>query len=48
MTPFSGHMNKDLMREVGELGLLGITIPESHGGAGMDSTAACIVHHEVR
>ena len=40
-------MNQDLMREVGGLGLLGVTIPEEYGGAGMDATAACIIHHEV-
>eukprot|EP00008_Paramoeba_atlantica_P011039 CAMPEP_0201489952 /NCGR_PEP_ID=MMETSP0151_2-20130828/24336_1 /ASSEMBLY_ACC=CAM_ASM_000257 /TAXON_ID=200890 /ORGANISM="Paramoeba atlantica, Strain 621/1 / CCAP 1560/9" /LENGTH=386 /DNA_ID=CAMNT_0047875705 /DNA_START=129 /DNA_END=1289 /DNA_ORIENTATION=- len=41
-----GYMNQDLMREVGGLGLLGVTIPEEYGGAGMDATAACIIHHE--
>lgn len=42
-----GEMNKDLFRKVGELGLLGITVPESHGGAGLDALAATIVHHEM-
>jgi len=41
-----GCLNVALMRRVGELGLHGITIPESHGGAGMDALAAVIVHHE--
>jgi len=41
-----GYLNKDLLREVGQLGLLGITVPEEHGGSGMDATAVCIVHHE--
>jgi isovaleryl-CoA dehydrogenase len=35
------------MRKLGELGCLGITIPEEDGGAGMDTTAAVIVHHEL-
>jgi isovaleryl-CoA dehydrogenase len=40
-------LNVDLFRRVGELGLLGITIPAEHGGAGMDATGAVIVHHEL-
>ena len=40
-------LNIPLLREAGELGLLGITVPEEHGGAGMDTTAAVIVHHEL-
>lgn len=43
----SGTLNEDLMRELGELGLLGITVPDEHGGAGMDTVAAVIVHHEL-
>jgi isovaleryl-CoA dehydrogenase len=41
-----GEMNVDLFRAVGELGLLGITVPEEAGGAGLDATAAVIVHEE--
>ncbi|MBA2321371.1 MAG: acyl-CoA dehydrogenase family protein, partial [Deltaproteobacteria bacterium] len=43
----SGTLNVPLMRELGELGLLGITIDPEWGGAGMDSTAAVIVHEEL-
>ncbi len=43
----SGTLNVDLLRKCGELGLLGITIPADHGGAGMDALAAVIVHHEL-
>jgi len=39
--------NLPLFRKLGELGLLGITVPESFGGAGMDSLAAVIVHEEL-
>ncbi len=39
--------NLDLFRQVGALGLLGITVPEQFGGAGMDATAATIVHEEM-
>lgn len=42
-----GELNVPLFRQLGELGLLGITVPERLGGAGMDSTAAVIVHHEL-
>ncbi|MFO0759904.1 MAG: acyl-CoA dehydrogenase family protein [Byssovorax sp.] len=40
-------LNVDLLRRAGELGLLGITIPAEHGGAGMDAVGAVIVHHEL-
>ena len=39
--------NRDLFSRLGELGLLGITVPESYGGAGMDAVAAVIVHEEL-
>ena len=42
-----GVLNVELFRSLGELGLLGITIPEEDGGAGMDATAAVIVHEEI-
>uniref|UniRef100_A0A7S0NWT1 Isovaleryl-CoA dehydrogenase n=1 Tax=Calcidiscus leptoporus TaxID=127549 RepID=A0A7S0NWT1_9EUKA len=41
------RFNLDLFRRAGELGLLGVTAPPEHGGAGMDATAACIVHEEL-
>jgi isovaleryl-CoA dehydrogenase len=43
----AGTFNVGLLRELGTLGLLGITIPEADGGAGLDATAACIVHDEL-
>ncbi len=42
-----GELNLDLFRRLGELGLLGITVPEEDGGAGLDTVAAVIVHHEL-
>lgn len=42
-----GELNVELMRHLGELGLLGVTVPDSWGGAGMDTVAAVIVHHEL-
>jgi isovaleryl-CoA dehydrogenase len=42
-----GALNLTLMRRAGELGLLGITVPDNAGGAGMDATAAVIAHEEI-
>ncbi len=39
--------NLPLFRKLGELGLLGITVPDTYGGAGMDALAATIVHEEL-
>ncbi|MDP6931354.1 MAG: acyl-CoA dehydrogenase family protein [Myxococcota bacterium] len=41
------RFNLALFRELGELGLLGITVPEDLGGSGMDATAAVLVHEEL-
>ncbi len=43
----AGTFNTKLLRELGELGLIGVTIPEPDGGAGMDAIASCIVHDEL-
>jgi isovaleryl-CoA dehydrogenase len=43
----SGTLNVGLMRKAGELGLLGVTIPDSDGGAGLDAVASVIVHEEL-
>eukprot|EP00322_Chrysochromulina_rotalis_P014279 CAMPEP_0115852200 /NCGR_PEP_ID=MMETSP0287-20121206/12873_1 /TAXON_ID=412157 /ORGANISM="Chrysochromulina rotalis, Strain UIO044" /LENGTH=438 /DNA_ID=CAMNT_0003306253 /DNA_START=35 /DNA_END=1351 /DNA_ORIENTATION=- len=39
--------NHALFKRAGELGLLGVTVDPEYGGAGMDATAACIVHEEL-
>ncbi|MGE3262249.1 MAG: acyl-CoA dehydrogenase family protein [Bacteriovoracia bacterium] len=39
--------NLPLFRKLGELGLLGITVPEEFGGSGLDASAACLVHEEL-
>jgi isovaleryl-CoA dehydrogenase len=36
----SERFNLDLFRKAAQLGLLGVTIPEEYGGAGLDATAA--------
>ncbi len=42
-----GVLNVPLFRRLGDLGLLGVTIPDEDGGAGLDTTAAVLVHHEL-
>lgn len=41
------NFNLTLFRKTGELGLLGLTVPDQYGGAGMDATSAVIVHEEL-
>ncbi|KAG5488322.1 uncharacterized protein JKF63_08016 [Porcisia hertigi] len=43
----NGHFNRGLFEQLGDLGVMGVTIPEADGGAGMDAVAAVIVHHEL-
>jgi len=39
--------NRPLFQKLGELGLLGVTVPEAYGGSGMDASAAVIAHEEL-
>lgn len=39
--------NANIFKRLGELGLLGVTVPPEYGGSGMDASAACIVHEEL-
>jgi isovaleryl-CoA dehydrogenase len=39
--------NIGLFRKLGEIGVLGITVDEKYGGAGMDAVAAVIAHEEL-
>ncbi len=41
------HFDTEIMREMGEMGLLGITIPESYGGAGLGYVAYGLAAREV-
>ncbi|PJZ71371.1 isovaleryl-CoA dehydrogenase [Leptospira perolatii] len=42
------RFNLDLFRKLGsELGIFGVTIPQEHGGMGMDPVAAVIIHEEL-
>ncbi len=39
--------NLNLFRELGEMGLLGLTVPEEYGGSGLDTVSTIIVHEEL-
>jgi isovaleryl-CoA dehydrogenase len=41
------QFNYPLFKRLGELGLLGITADDKHGGSGMDATAVVIAHEEL-
>lgn len=41
------QFNVPLFKRLGELGLLGITADEKHGGSAMDATAVIIAHEEL-
>lgn len=52
IAPFIEHMEagefpRDIIKEMGELGLMGITIPEQYGGAEMDFMSYIIAIHEL-
>jgi glutaryl-CoA dehydrogenase len=41
------HFHVEIMREMGEMGLLGITVPETYGGAGLGYVAYGLAAREV-
>src|SRR4029078_7289664 len=41
------HFPRELYAELGELGLMGVCVPEEHGGAGADFLAYALVLDEV-
>jgi len=43
----TGAYPREMIRELGDLGLTGVFVPEEYGGAGMDSLAYCIVIEEI-
>ncbi len=43
----TGEFPRDTVRQLGELGLLGISVPEDLGGAGLDQLAVAVVVEEV-
>ncbi|KON83041.1 acyl-CoA dehydrogenase [Rossellomorea marisflavi] len=42
-----GEFPREILNKMAELGLMGITIPEEYGGAGMDFTSYIIAIHEL-
>jgi alkylation response protein AidB-like acyl-CoA dehydrogenase len=42
-----GEFPKDIVRQLGEMGYMGICIPEKFGGAGLDALASAIVVEEL-
>jgi butyryl-CoA dehydrogenase len=43
----AGSFPKATMQELGEMGFLGVTIPESHGGAGLDMVSYALIIEEL-
>ena len=43
----SEHFDLALFKRLGELGIMGITVPEAYGGAGMDCVASTLVMEEL-
>ena len=43
----NAEMPESLLKQLGELGLFGIAIPEQYGGAGMGSVASSLVVEEI-
>ncbi len=43
----TGEFPWEVVRQLGELGILGITTPEEYGGAGLDALAVAVVVEEV-
>lgn len=41
------RFNRPLFKRLGDLGLLGVTVPEAYGGAGLDAVAAVVVNEEL-
>lgn len=43
----AGEFPREIIKKMGELGLMGITVPESLGGSGMDSISYILAIHEL-
>jgi alkylation response protein AidB-like acyl-CoA dehydrogenase len=43
----SGEFPKDILKQIGELGFLGIMVPEEYGGAGLDAVSYVLALKEI-
>ena len=43
----TGQFNWPAVRKMGPIGLLGLTVPEAYGGAGVDSVSAILALEEI-
>jgi len=43
----TGRYPPELIRELGEMGLMGVFVPEAYGGGGMDTVSYCIAIEEI-
>lgn len=43
----AGTLDRELLREMGRLGLMGVELPESHGGLGLDAVTAGLIAEEI-
>jgi butyryl-CoA dehydrogenase len=43
----TGRYPSELLRELGDMGLMGVFIPEEYGGGGMDTISYCIALEEI-
>jgi len=46
-TDAKGIFPRDAIRQAGEMGLMGVSVPEQYGGAGMDTISYCLVIEEI-
>lgn len=41
------ELNLPLLKQLGDLGLLGLTVAEDYGGSGLDATSVVLAHEEL-
>lgn len=46
-TDAKGIFPRDAIRQAAEMGLMGVSVPEQYGGAGMDTISYCLVIEEI-
>ena len=43
----TGQLNRDLVRQMGKLGLIGVELPQEYGGLGTDGVPAGVIIDEI-